>query len=312
MTIDPQVAGLLDQLKSQGVPDFSEMTVEDARGFVGAFIDLEGESQPVTEVRDVTINGPGGDLALRVYRPFAETDRPVIAYFHGGGYVTASLDIADKPARQLANATGCVVVSVDYRLAPEAKAPAAAEDCYAATAWIAQNADAIGGDVSRLVVSGDSAGGGIAAAVAQMARDRGAPALALQLLLYPITDHNGDWPSFTENGEGYLLSHRALSWFSAHYLVDAAQADDPYVSPVRASDLSGLPPAIVVTAGYDPLRDMGDAYAERLAAAGVPVVHLPNPSMIHGFLWMAGVCDHAATVYAEIGNHVDALMKASA
>lgn len=304
MTIDPQLAGLLDQLKAQGVPDFSEMDVAQARGFVGAFIDFEGEAEPVAEVKDLTIDGPAGDLVVRVYRPVAEDGRPVIAYFHGGGYVTADVQIADKPARQLANATGCVVVSVEYRLAPESKAPAAAEDCYAATQWIAHNGDAVGGDASRLAVSGDSAGGGIAAAVALMARDRGAPSLALQLLLYPITDQGGDWPSLTQNGEGYLLSHRALKWFSAHNLADPADADNPYISPIRASELAGLPSAIVVTAGYDPLRDMGDAYAAKLDAANVPIVHLPNPSMIHGFMWLGGVCDHTKTVYDHVGQLV--------
>lgn len=305
MAVDPQAQALLDQLKSQGVPDFPDLGVEGARGFVNAFIDLEGPAQQVAEVRELSAPGPDGNaLGLRVYRPSTDEDLPVLMYFHGGGHVIGGLEVADKPCRQLANVAGCVVVSVDYRLAPEHRAPAGAEDCYAATAWVAANGSRVGGDASQLGVSGDSAGGGLAASVTLMARDRGGPALDLQILLYPMADLSGrGYPSRVENADGYLLTSRALEWFNTQLLDKADDLENPYVSPAAATDLAGLPRAVVVTAGHDPLRDEGDAYAARLAGAGVEVLHLENPSMIHGFMWMAGVVDHANRVYDRVGAY---------
>lgn len=305
MTLDPQAQGLLDQLQSQGVPDFPDLGVAGARDFVAAFIDLEGPSQDVVDVRELTAPGPDGNaIPLRVYRPSADDDRPVLVYIHGGYFVIGGLDVADKPCRQLANVTGCVVVSVDYRLAPEHKAPAAAEDCYAATVWVAANGARIGGATGALGVSGDSAGGGLAASVALMARDRGGPPLALQILMYPVTDlSTKDYPSRIENAEGYLLTRRAMEWFIGLTLDKPGDCENPYISPVRAEDLSGLPRAVVITAGHDPLRDEGAALANRLEQAGNEVLHLENPSMIHGFLWMSGVLDHANRVYDQIGAY---------
>lgn len=302
MALDPQVQGLLDMFAGMQTPDFADQTVEENRALLMAFIDLEGEAQDVAEVRDLTAPGPdGNEIPLRVYRPSAAQDLPVLLYFHGGGFVLGDLEVTDKPCRQLANVANAVVVSVDYRLAPEHKAPAAAEDAYAATTWVAANPAAVGGDTSRLGVSGDSAGGNLSAVVTLMTRDRGGPRIAVQLLLYPAVDAVGEYPSTTENGEGYLLTARSMEWFFGHYLAKPADAENVYVSPMLAEDLAGLPPAVVVTAGYDPLRDQGDAYAARLSAAGVPVLHLPNPTMIHGFMWMAGVVEHANGVYDSIG-----------
>jgi acetyl esterase len=299
MTLDAQAKGLLDQLSAQGVPDFADMTVESARGFMSAFLDLEGPAEPVAEVRDALVPGRDGNaIPVRIYRPHDAGSRPVIVYFHGGGWVLGDIEVADKPCRQLANVTDCVVVSVDYRLAPEAKAPAAAEDCYAATVWAATHADELGGDPTRLAVAGDSAGGNLAAVVALMARDRGTPALAMQLLIYPITDVDR---AREANGTGFLLTRRAMDWFEGHYLAGADDLDNPYVAPLRAKELGGVAPAAVVTAGYCPLRGEGEEYAERLRAAGVPVWHLENPSMIHGFLWMSGVVDHAGSAYQQLG-----------
>lgn len=301
MTVDPQAQGLLDQLKE--APDFPDMGVEGARGFVNAFIDLEGPPQDVIEVRDLAAPGPDGkSIPLRVYRPSGDDDRPVIMYFHGGYFVIGGIEVADKPCRQLANVTGCVIVSVDYRLAPEHKAPAAAEDCFAATAWVAANSARVGGDAAVLGVTGDSAGGGLTASVALMARDRGGPDLAAQILQYPVTDMSDtDYPSRIENAEGYLLTRRAMDWFIDLVLAKPDDIDNPYISPVRAEDLSNLPPAMVITAGNDPLRDEGNAYAARLKEAGNSVVLDENPTMIHGFLWMSGVIDHANRVYDRIG-----------
>jgi acetyl esterase len=302
MTLDPQVQGLLQQLAEQGAPDFSEMTVAEARAFMAAFLDLQGPPQPVFEVRELKVTGPDrNQIRMRLYRPQESGVRPVIVYFHGGGWVLGDLDVADKPCRQLANITDCVVVSVDYRLAPEHKAPAAAEDCYAATAWVAEHAGELGGDGARLAVAGDSAGGNLAVAVALMARDRGTPRLALHVPIYPITDVRR---SRLENGEGMLLTRRAMEWFEDHYLATPDDAANPYIAPLRAPELAGLPPAVVVTAGYCPLRAEGEAYVTRLRAAAVPAVHLPNPTMIHGFLWMGGVVNHTADAYERLGAAV--------
>ncbi|HEY1969041.1 MAG TPA: alpha/beta hydrolase, partial [Pseudonocardia sp.] len=258
MTLDAQAQGLLDQLSAQGVPDFADMTVDSARGFMSAFLDLEGPAQPVESVRDALVPGAdGNEIPVRIYRPHASGVRPVIVYFHGGGWVLGDIEVADKPCRQLANTTGSVVVSVEYRLAPEHKAPAAAQDCYSATAWVAEHAAELGGDPARLAVAGDSAGGNLAAVVALMARDRGTPSLALQLLIYPITDVARERVA---NGVGYLLTRRAMDWFEGHYLAGPDDVDNPYVAPLRMENLAGLPPAAVVTAGYCPLRAEGEAY----------------------------------------------------
>lgn len=303
--IDPVVAGLLDQFKSQGVPDFADMPLADARGFVQAFIDMQGPAVEVASVRDIEVPGPDGNsIPVRVYTPHTEGTRPVIMYFHGGGYVLCDLAVADKPCRELADLTGCVVASVDYRLAPEDRAPAQVNDCYAATAWFAENAGEFGGDGSRIAVSGDSAGGALAAGVALKARDAGSPGIDQQILIYPITDVEGDYPSRIENGEGYLLTQRAMEYFAGLYLTGDEDPKDPYIFPGRATDLSGLPAAVVITGGYDPLRDEGIAYAQGLEAAGVAVNHIHSPSMIHAFMWMGGVVAHQKTVVNELAATV--------
>ena len=302
--IDPVVAGLLEQLSA--APDFADMPVADARGFVQAFLQLEGEAEEVAAITDVNIPGPdGNEIPLRIYTPHTEGSRPVIVYFHGGGYALCNVEIADKPCRELANQTGCVVVNVEYRLAPEDRAPAQVNDCYAATQWAAGNIGEFGGDGSRLAVAGDSAGGALAAGVALMARDQGGPALDLQILIYPITDvQDSSFPSRTENGSGYLLTQRSMEYFADLYLTPDQDPKDPYVFPARATDLSNLPDAIVITAGFDPLRDEGTQYGERLQSAGSKLTHLHNPSMIHGFMWMGGVVAHQKTVVGQLADAV--------
>jgi acetyl esterase len=304
MAVDPQVQGLLEMFKAQGMPDFPDLGVEGARQAIAAFIQLQGPPAEVAEVRDLSAPGPDGNsIPMRSYRPAIDGDLPVLVYFHGGGFVIGTLEVADAPCRQLANAAGAIVISVDYRMGPEHRSPAAAEDCYAATVWAAANAASLRGDGSRLGVAGDSAGGNLATVVALMARDRGGPALKTQLLIYPVTDLRLDtdaYPSRVENAEGYLLTTRAMEWFLENYLEKPADADNIYNSPIKA-DLAGLPPAAVVTAGYDPLRDEGNAYAAALQAAGNTVLHLENPTMIHGFTWMNGVVDHTAGVYDRLG-----------
>ncbi|NMH97186.1 alpha/beta hydrolase [Pseudonocardia acidicola] len=305
MALDAQAQGLLDAMAAQGMKGFDEMTVPEARDAGLAFIGLQGEPEDIAEVYDRTVPGPAGEIPVRVYKPAGAGPHPVIVYFHGGGWVIGDIEVADKPCRTLSNVANCAVVSVGYRKAPEHTYPAAPEDCYAATKWVAENAGELGLDASRVAVAGDSAGGNLAAVVAQMAKQNGGPALVYQLLIYPAVDAGGEYPSRVENGEGYLLTKGAMDWFYGHYLENPNQAEEPRVSPIRG-DLSGLPPATVITAGYDPLRDEGNAYAAALADAGVTVEHLENPTMIHGFFWMLGAIEHTRGVYDQAGAHLRA------
>jgi acetyl esterase len=304
MTLDVQARGLLDAMAAQGAKDFAEMTVPEAREMGMAFIDLQGEPEAVADVADRTVPGPAGDIPVRVYRPAGDGPKPVIVYFHGGGWVIGSIEVADKPCRTLANVVDAVVVSVEYRMAPEDRYPAAPEDCYAATAWVAEHAADLGADPARLVVAGDSAGGNLAAAVTLMSRERNGPAIAHQLLIYPAVDAGGEYVSRVENGEGYLLTKNAMDWFYGLYLPGPGTVEEPYASPLRAPDHTGLPSATVITAGFDPLRDEGRAYVDALTAAGVPVTHLENPTMIHGFWWLMGAIGHTRSSYDAAGAAV--------
>ena len=305
MPVDPKVQTILDAMAAQGGPAFHEVSPEAARELVRQ-MQLAGEPEPVEVVADRTIPGPAGDIPIRVYTPKGDSPLPVLVFFHGGGWVICDLDTHDSVCRALTNAAGCIVVSVDYRLAPEHKFPAAADDAFAATEWVVEHAVKIAGDPSRVAVAGDSAGGNLAAVVAQMAKDRGGPRLAFQLMVYPVTDYNFDTASHRENAEGYMLTTAAMKWFWNHYLPDEKAGLDPQASPLRADDLSGLPPALVITAEFDPLRDEGEAYAARLADAGVPAKSTRYDGMIHGFFSMSALLpqgrqaiDEAATVLRE-------------
>lgn len=243
-----------------------------------------GPPEAVSRVDDRAVAGPEADIPIRIYSPAVNTARRTLVYFHGGGWVIGSIETHDGLCRMIANAAGCTVVSVEYRLAPEHKFPAATEDAYAAVAWAAKHAAALGAEPGRLAVGGDSAGGNLAAVACLMARDRGGPPIDLQVLLYPITDHDLDTQSYQAYADRFLLTRDAMAWFWGHYLAAGADKNHPYISPLRAADLAGLPRALVITAECDPLCDEGDAYARRLAAAGVPVVHAQYPGMIHGFV----------------------------
>jgi acetyl esterase len=266
------------------------------------------EPPEVATIEDRVIPGPEGEIPVRIYAPDAPAPRPVIAFFHGGGFVICSVATHDGLARRLANAAGAVVVSVEYRLAPEARCPAAAQDCYAATQWIHEHAADLGADPDRLVVTGDSAGGNLAAVVALMAREQGGPPIRQQVLVYPVIDAACDAPSYTENAEGYFLEATGMRWFWDHYLGPDGDGAHHHASPIRAGDLSGLPPAVVITAEFDPLRDEGEAYAEALQAAGVPVTVRRYDGMIHGFVSMPMLFPEARDALTLI---VDALQGAS-
>jgi acetyl esterase len=251
------------------------------------------------------IAGPGGDMALRVYTPLGAGEvESTIVYFHGGGWVMGDLESHDAVCRALSNAAASVVVSVDYRLAPEHRFPAAIDDAYAATCWVAENAVALGaGDPNRLVVAGDSAGGNLAAAVALESRDLAGPQLSFQALVYPVLDARFDTPSYVDNATGYMLTRADMEWFWDHYC-DAAARLQPYASPLQANSLERLPPALVLTAEFDPLRDEGEAYAARLIEAGVSATVHRYPGMLHGFLGMLGIFTQSRDAIAEIGTAI--------
>jgi acetyl esterase len=289
MPLDPAAVGLLEQMEAAGLPPLNELSPPEAREAAEGFAALAGPGEDVAEVTDRSVPGPGGEVPVRVYRPAnAPAPAPCLVYFHGGGWVIGTLDSTDTICRAVANRAGCVVVSVDYRLAPEHPFPAPLDDCYAALVWVAEHGTELGTDTTRLAVGGDSAGGNLAAAVALRARDENGPALRLQLLVYPVTDHGYDTASYRENGEGRLLTTDMMRWFWDHYLGSSGQGGNPLASPLRAADLAGLPPALVLTAEYDPLRDEGEAYAARLAEAGVPVTQTRYAGQIHAFWQMPG------------------------
>ncbi|HWA01951.1 MAG TPA: alpha/beta hydrolase [Rhizomicrobium sp.] len=290
MSLDVNVKALLDQLKAAALPKLWEVGPQAARAAARAGI-FRGGDAPIGRSEDRSIPGPGGEIRVRVYTPVGAggTLLPGMVFFHGGGFVIGDLETHDDLCRCLSNASQCRVVSVDYRLAPEHRFPAAVEDCFAATKYVSAHAGEFGIDSARLTVGGDSAGGNLAAVVAQLAKTEG-PRIGFQLLIYPVTRLGGpDTPSMRENAKGYFLEREGMVWFTRMYCPDAAQRNDPRLSPLLASDVSGLPPAYVVTAGFDPLRDEGKAYADRLAEAGVPVTYVNYPNMIHGFFSMRSV-----------------------
>jgi acetyl esterase len=291
MPVDPQVQAYLDQMAALNAPAIHTLPPELVREGIRMQVEMFTSSEPIAHIENRIIPGPAGEIPVRVYTPAGSGPFPVLVFFHGGGWVICNLDTHDGLCRSLANGAGCVVVSVDYRLAPEHKFPAAPEDCYTATAWVAAHAAEINGDASRIAVSGDSAGGNLAAVVAQMARDRGGPTLVFQLLMYPATDFSMKSRSIEENGEGYFLTRDDMLWFRDHYLNSEADKENPLASPMLAASLKGLPPALVVTAEYDPLRDEGEAYGHKLEEAGVPVKISRYDGMIHGFISMGVAFD---------------------
>lgn len=305
MPVDPQLQPILDAMAPMAAVDWNSLDPAAARQMTAAMpmpyqVDL-------TEVRDITVDGHGAQIAARLYRPSADQNLPVVVFFHGGGWVTGSLDSHDLMCRAIARDSGCAVVSVDYRLAPEFPFPTPLEDCYAAVQWVAANGASLGVNGSRLAVAGDSAGGNLAAAVALLARDRGGAKISHQLLLYPVADADFANGSYTENGQGYFLSSDMMRWFWKHYVGEAALASGdvpPLAALCRAENLSGLPGATVVTAEFDPLRDEGEAYARRLADAGVAVETTRVPGAIHGFASMLGIADIAESTLRNVSRRV--------
>jgi acetyl esterase len=299
MSLDPQARQVIDATLALGLPPMEQMTPRQARESMRARIAALGPVEEVARVEEHRVGVENGAITVRCYTPRGAGLRPALVFFHGGGWVIGDLDTHDGICRSLANAAGCVVASVDYRLAPEHRYPTAVDDAFAATRWVAAEGPRLGIDARRLAVGGDSAGGNLAAAVTLMGRERGGPPLAFQLLVYPVTHHAFDTPSYQECAEGYLLTRNAMRWFWGHYLRHPDDGRAPHASPLLAPDLAGLPPALVITAGYDPLRDEGEAYAARLGEAGVPVTLTRYPGMIHGFFRMINLVDQARAARDE-------------
>ncbi|MBX6372683.1 MAG: alpha/beta hydrolase [Acetobacteraceae bacterium] len=319
MTLDPDAAQVLELIRTAGRPPVEALSPDEARASYRAAREaVTPEPVAVAEVRDLAAEGPYGSIPLRLYRPHGVAGTgggvPALVYFHGGGWVLGDLDSHDGVCRHLADRSGCVVIAVDYRLAPEHKFPAAVEDAFAATRWVAAHAQALGLDAARLAVAGDSAGGNLAAVVCLLARDaaEGGPRIAFQMLLYPATDFAMDTPSHRRFAEGHLLTRASMRWFRDHYLRTPADQEDWRASPLRAPSLAGLPPAYVLTASHDPLRDEGEHYAQRLIETGVPVTVWRVPGQIHGFLPMGRLIAASSRVLDALGGALKATMLADA
>lgn len=299
MALDKHVRALLDQMAALKLPKSWEIGPQAARATMKLGIFRKSDT-PIGKVEDRQIAGPGGKLGVRIYTPVSTSSSVLsgLVFFHGGGFVLGDLDTHDDLCRVLCNESGFRIVSVDYRLAPEHPFPAAVDDCYAATHWVSANAPALGIDPKKLAVGGDSAGGNLAAVVSQLARG-GGPELAFQLLIYPVAQLGApDTPSMRENAKGYFLEKEGMDWFTRLYAPDKEHRSDPRLSPLRCTDLSRLPPAYLITAGFDPLRDEGKAYADALDKAGVPVTHVNYPGMVHGFFSMRGFIPKAREAIA--------------
>ena len=304
MALDSQIEGLLTAMRDAGARPFEDMTVPEARLASWDFVGLQGEAEPVARVMHRYVPGPTADIPVRIYYPndAGESALPVIMYFHGSGFVIINIEICDATCRAIANRSGCAVVAVNYQKAPEHKFPAAVDDAWAATKWVVEHAEQLGVDASRIAVMGDSAGGNLAAVMALRARDEGGPSLACQVLVYPVTDGGIDTDSYRANAEGYLLQRETMRWFFNHYQSGAADADNPYYSPLRAKDHTRLPPALIITAEYDPLRDDGRLYAAKLKDAGVDATLWDCPGMTHAFFWMQGICDYTKKIHDDTGK----------
>ena len=307
MPLDPILQMMKDNAAAAGNPSLRDGSVEEARTAYEMMAAAGGEPPELAGTDDRTIPGPDGhDLPSRIYTPQGEGPFPLLLFFHGGGFTIGSIASHDPVARQLCAQAEAVVVSVDYRLAPEHRFPAAADDCFAATRWAAEHAAELDADPTRIAVCGDSAGGNLAAVVAILARDAGAPPVCAQALFYPTTDASKEHPSITENAEGPFLTADTMRWFHEQYHGPDGDPSDWRASPILAPDLSNLPPALIITAQYDPLRDEGEAYGKALQAAGVPVTMNRYEDMGHVFVQLAGMLEQGRQAISEAAAHLRA------
>ncbi|MDT3433330.1 alpha/beta hydrolase [Haloarcula sp. 1CSR25-25] len=305
-TLNPQVQEYLHGLSEQGLPPLYRLPLAEARETYRDLSVPDQPPEPVGSVTDRTVPGPNGEVPIRIYRPTGDEPRPALAFFHGGGWMLGGIETHEALCRALTNAADCVVVAVDYRLAPEHRFPDGLEDCYAATQWLAANAEEIGATPGALAVAGDSAGATLAFGVSLLARDRGDPSIDYQVLAYPPTEFGFETDSYEENAQGYFLTRKDMERFWNGYIRSELDGDHPYAAPLQADRLDGLAPTFLLTCGFDPLRDEGRALADRLDAAGVPTRHVQYDDMIHGFLTMLAdpELDRAREAIDEIGDAV--------
>ncbi len=305
MTLDPQVKAFLDYLAAKGVPPMHTLSPEQNRLALKRSINRTNIPAPtVAKVQDRWIPVKDGEIKIRIYSPDGEGPWPILVYFHGGGFIMGDLDTVDAPLRALTDAVHCIVISVNYRLAPEYKFPTAVEDCYTAIKWAFEHAEYFGGDPARIATAGDSAGGNLATVMALLARERGGPSLCAQVLLYPCTDQLNDYPSHHEFAAGYFITLKDIKQIQKCYFMTEKDKANIYASPLLVEDLSCLPQALIVTAGYDPLHDEGEAYANRLGEAGVKVDYFCYDGMIHGFFGMAGIFDEGKALIEQVANYL--------
>jgi acetyl esterase len=309
MPLDPQAQKVVDALVALNLKPFKDSTPAEARESMRSRTAALGPFEEVAAVTDHRVPVAGGEITVRVYKPAGMGPHPVLVFYHGGGWVIGDLYTHDGICRSIVNAAGCAVASVDYRLAPEFKYPVPVEDSYAGLLWVVANATRLGLDPARIAVGGDSAGGNLAAVMALLARDRRGPRLLLQILVYPVTNYDFGTASYRENGTGFVLTTDDMRWFWRHYLSREEQGRETMASPLLAKSVADLPPALVITAGCDPLRDEGEAYAARLRDAGVAVTLTPYPGMFHGFLRMTRILDQSRVLLDEVAG---ALKKALA
>ncbi|MFD4932171.1 alpha/beta hydrolase [Peribacillus butanolivorans] len=300
--LDPQAKDFLHLLREREPTSALTPEVNRAKGV--ALQKLAGPAEPVAKVEEYWIPVENGEIKVRVYTPEGEGIFPVFLYLHGGGWVLGDLETVDVPCRSIATQAECIVVSVDYRRAPEYKFPTPLEDCYEAAIWVANHAREWKGDPTRIAIGGDSAGGNLAASVTLKARNQEGPTFVSQILIYPVTSLSFDTPSYKANGEGYFLTLDSMAWFARQYLDKEEDMFNAYAAPLLAKDLSGLPPALVITAEYDPLHDEGLAYANRLREVGVSVEYTCYEGMIHGFFWMAGIMDKGKRAIEQVAHHL--------
>ncbi|MBC2641882.1 MULTISPECIES: alpha/beta hydrolase [unclassified Rhodococcus (in: high G+C Gram-positive bacteria)] len=300
MALDPAVKNLIDTLNEQGLKSFEQMSIAEVRGVVESFSGLQAPKADVARVVDTVYPGPGGDQAVRLYIPESEVPLPIVVYIHGGGWVAGSLDVIEQPCRALATDAKVIVAAPSYRMAPEHKFPAAPEDTFAALNWVVEHAAEFGGDGTRVAIMGDSAGGNLAAVTALRARDTGAPALRAQVLIYPVIDGTARFPSREEYAEGYLITTAAIDWFWEQYLATPEDAENPYASPAKAADLSGLPATLLLLNEYEVTRDEGVDYGRKLADQGVPVQVELYEGLVHAVYWMTGAIPRSAELHGAV------------
>jgi acetyl esterase len=310
MALDPQAQGILDKTKALGLKPVYLLPVDEARVRMEAAFRNPYPPEVLESVEDVNMPAPVRDLKLRIYRPSENRGLGCLVFIHGGGWTVNSLDTHDFVCRRLSKGANCVVISVDHRRSPEFKYPAALEDAYAAVQWAFSNGDRLGWNPAKVAVGGDSSGGTLATTAAMLNRDRGGPKIAFQLLIYPVTDYYlPETPSYKERGTGYSVDRAFMIWSWNNYLLPDANLNDPYLCPLRASDLSGMPPTLIATAEYDPLRDEGKEYAKRLEAAGNKVELWHHDDQMHGFILQTRTIDRARKTLEEICNRLRVVLK---